>query len=67
MSHLLMMLVLFNKAALSSDSFPSANVITLFQCPLQPGDTECGYYVLKFMKAVVDEGLQVLNNNQFMS
>ncbi|KAI3508798.1 hypothetical protein L1887_23814 [Cichorium endivia] len=32
-------------------------------CPLQPGDTECGYYVLKFMKAVVDEGLQVLNNN----
>ncbi|CAH1419897.1 unnamed protein product [Lactuca virosa] len=33
------------------------------QCPFQPSYTECGYYVLKFMKAVVDEGLEVLNNN----
>ncbi|KAL4571693.1 hypothetical protein LXL04_018456 [Taraxacum kok-saghyz] len=24
---------------------------------------ECGYYVLKFMKAIVDEGLEVLTNN----
>ncbi|CAH1424464.1 unnamed protein product [Lactuca virosa] len=32
------------------------------KCPFQPGYTECGYYVLKFMKAVV-EGLEVLNNN----
>ncbi|CAH1440585.1 unnamed protein product [Lactuca virosa] len=32
-------------------------------CPFQPGYTECGYYVLKFMKEVVDEGLEVLNNN----
>ncbi|KAL4568406.1 hypothetical protein LXL04_024018 [Taraxacum kok-saghyz] len=33
------------------------------KCPIQPGITECGYYVLKFMKAIVDEGLEVLTNN----
>nr|KAJ0196711.1 hypothetical protein LSAT_V11C700369890 [Lactuca sativa] len=27
------------------------------------GYTKCGYYVLKFMKEVVGEGLEVLNNN----
>nr|KAJ0187724.1 hypothetical protein LSAT_V11C900494150 [Lactuca sativa] len=32
------------------------------KCPFQPGYTECRYYVLKFMKAIVDEGLEVLNN-----
>ncbi|KAL4575865.1 hypothetical protein LXL04_011952 [Taraxacum kok-saghyz] len=32
-------------------------------CPVQPGITECGYYILKFMKAIVDEGLEVLTNN----
>ncbi|KAL4585430.1 hypothetical protein LXL04_010051 [Taraxacum kok-saghyz] len=35
----------------------------LTACPVQPGIMECGYYVLKFMKAIVDEGLEVLTNN----
>ncbi|KAL4566981.1 hypothetical protein LXL04_022551 [Taraxacum kok-saghyz] len=33
------------------------------ECPVQLGITECRYYVLKFMKAIVDEGLEVLTNN----
>ncbi|KAL4557600.1 hypothetical protein LXL04_035784 [Taraxacum kok-saghyz] len=33
------------------------------KCPIQLGITKCGYYVLKFMKAIVDEGLEVLTNN----
>ncbi|KAK9057103.1 hypothetical protein SSX86_024470 [Deinandra increscens subsp. villosa] len=33
-------------------------------CPLQPGTTECGYYVLKFMKEVVRQGLVVLEQNK---
>ncbi|KAK9056802.1 hypothetical protein SSX86_024165 [Deinandra increscens subsp. villosa] len=33
-------------------------------CPLQPGTIECGYYVLKFMKEVVRQGLVVLEQNK---
>ncbi|KAL4568640.1 hypothetical protein LXL04_024255 [Taraxacum kok-saghyz] len=33
-----------------------------FQCPRQPGITECGYYVLKFMKEVIQGGVEVLKN-----
>lgn len=29
-------------------------------CPRQPGNTECGYYTLKFMKEIVEEGVEVL-------
>ncbi|KAL4561446.1 hypothetical protein LXL04_033612 [Taraxacum kok-saghyz] len=32
-------------------------------CPRQPGITECGYYVLKFMKEVIHGGVEVLKNN----
>ncbi|KAE8683135.1 hypothetical protein F3Y22_tig00111213pilonHSYRG00118 [Hibiscus syriacus] len=31
-------------------------------CPRQSGGTECGYYVCKFMKEIVENGLQVLVN-----
>ncbi|XP_076919851.1 uncharacterized protein LOC143580804 [Bidens hawaiensis] len=34
-----------------------------FRCPTQPGSTECGYYVLNFMKEIVHEGLQILIDN----
>ncbi|MFS7936831.1 putative Ulp1 protease family catalytic domain, papain-like cysteine peptidase superfamily [Helianthus anomalus] len=27
------------------------------KCPYQTGSTECGYYVLTFMKVVVEEGI----------
>nr|KAJ0209717.1 hypothetical protein LSAT_V11C400170490 [Lactuca sativa] len=29
-------------------------------CPVQPGSTECGYYMLRFMKEIVEEGIKVL-------
>ncbi|MFS8032750.1 hypothetical protein Hanom_Chr17g01561361 [Helianthus anomalus] len=29
----------------------------------QTGGTECGYYVLKFMKEVVEEGIEILVND----
>nr|KAJ0191502.1 hypothetical protein LSAT_V11C800450430 [Lactuca sativa] len=29
-------------------------------CPVQPGSTECGYYTLRFMKEIVEEGIEVL-------
>ncbi|KAI3781281.1 hypothetical protein L2E82_11290 [Cichorium intybus] len=32
-------------------------------CPRQPGNTECGYYTLKFMKEIVEEGVEVLIDN----
>ncbi|CAI9304395.1 unnamed protein product [Lactuca saligna] len=31
-------------------------------CPRQPGGTECGFYMLKFMKEIVEEGVEVLVN-----
>ncbi|KAI3511052.1 hypothetical protein L1887_18194 [Cichorium endivia] len=31
-------------------------------CPLRPGCTECGYYMLKFMKEIVEGGVEVLIN-----
>nr|KAJ0184561.1 hypothetical protein LSAT_V11C900493200 [Lactuca sativa] len=30
------------------------------RCPVQPGSTECGYYMLRFMKEIVEEGIEVL-------
>ncbi|XP_076950674.1 uncharacterized protein LOC143623715 [Bidens hawaiensis] len=30
------------------------------KCPTQPGSTECGYYVLNFMKEIIHEGLDIL-------
>lgn len=32
----------------------------IVQCPVQPGSTECGYYMLRFMKEIVEEGIEVL-------
>nr|KAJ0210598.1 hypothetical protein LSAT_V11C400220980 [Lactuca sativa] len=29
-------------------------------CPVQPGSTECGYYMLRFMKEIVEVGIEVL-------
>ncbi|KAK9049486.1 hypothetical protein SSX86_031545, partial [Deinandra increscens subsp. villosa] len=42
----------------------SGSVADAHRCPLQPGITECGYYVLKFMKEVVRKGLVVLEQNK---
>ncbi|KAJ0677830.1 putative Ulp1 protease family catalytic domain, papain-like cysteine peptidase superfamily [Helianthus annuus] len=33
------------------------------KCPYQTGCTECGYYVLKYMKEVVEEGIEILAND----
>ncbi|KAJ0882581.1 putative papain-like cysteine peptidase superfamily [Helianthus annuus] len=32
-------------------------------CPRQPGSTECGYYVMKFMKEIPYEGVEILDND----
>ncbi|KAK1408357.1 hypothetical protein QVD17_40070 [Tagetes erecta] len=32
----------------------------IIKCPCQPGSTECGYYVMKFMKEIVDKGVEIL-------
>nr|KAJ0213315.1 hypothetical protein LSAT_V11C400212520 [Lactuca sativa] len=29
-------------------------------CPVKPGGTECGYYMLRFMKEIMEEGIEVL-------
>nr|KAJ0213064.1 hypothetical protein LSAT_V11C400169560 [Lactuca sativa] len=29
-------------------------------CPVQPGYTECGYYMLRFIKGILEEGIEVL-------
>ncbi|KAE8654346.1 putative 26S proteasome non-ATPase regulatory subunit 3 [Hibiscus syriacus] len=34
----------------------------LTNCPRQSGGTECGYYVCKFMKEIVENGLELLAN-----
>ncbi|KAJ0771836.1 putative Ulp1 protease family catalytic domain, papain-like cysteine peptidase superfamily [Helianthus annuus] len=33
------------------------------KCSYQTGGTECSYYVLKFMKEVVEEGIEILAND----
>ncbi|KAJ0881838.1 putative Ulp1 protease family catalytic domain, papain-like cysteine peptidase superfamily [Helianthus annuus] len=33
------------------------------RCPRQPGGTECGYYVMKFMKEITYEGVEILESN----
>ncbi|XP_076917260.1 uncharacterized protein LOC143577268 [Bidens hawaiensis] len=33
------------------------------RCPCQPGSAECGYFMLKFMKEIVDEGIEILVND----
>ncbi|MFS7998053.1 putative Ulp1 protease family catalytic domain, papain-like cysteine peptidase superfamily [Helianthus anomalus] len=33
------------------------------RCPRQPGGTECGYYVMKFMKEIAHEGVEILDND----
>nr|KAJ0206795.1 hypothetical protein LSAT_V11C500258130 [Lactuca sativa] len=30
------------------------------RCPVQPGGTESGYYMLRFLKEIVEEGIEVL-------
>ncbi|PWA62802.1 hypothetical protein CTI12_AA361980 [Artemisia annua] len=36
---------------------------TARSCPRQPGCTECGYFVLKFMKEIVKHGVRALEND----
>ncbi|KAJ0613194.1 hypothetical protein HanRHA438_Chr01g0043911 [Helianthus annuus] len=33
------------------------------RCPRQPGGTECDYYVMKFMKELAYEGVEILDND----
>ncbi|KAJ0889487.1 hypothetical protein HanRHA438_Chr09g0413391 [Helianthus annuus] len=33
------------------------------RCPRQPGGTERGYYVMKFMKEIAYEGVEILDND----
>ncbi|KAI7733551.1 hypothetical protein M8C21_005768 [Ambrosia artemisiifolia] len=57
------MLVLFNKAALSSYSFPSANVITLFQMICSC----CFLYVLRRWKLITFSSGDADNSTKFVS
>nr|KAJ0191251.1 hypothetical protein LSAT_V11C800438110 [Lactuca sativa] len=34
--------------------------VKLNRCPVQPGSTECGYYMLRFMNEITEEGIEVL-------
>nr|KAJ0213242.1 hypothetical protein LSAT_V11C400161870 [Lactuca sativa] len=34
--------------------------VKLNWCPVHPGGTKCGYYMLRFMKEIVEEGIEVL-------
>nr|KAJ0212473.1 hypothetical protein LSAT_V11C400191720 [Lactuca sativa] len=34
--------------------------VKLNRCPVQPGSTKCGYYMLRFMKEIVEERIEVL-------
>ncbi|MFS7888860.1 putative papain-like cysteine peptidase superfamily [Helianthus anomalus] len=36
-------------------------------CPYQTGGTECGYFVLKLMKEVVEEGIEILANENVIT
>ncbi|KAJ0888790.1 putative papain-like cysteine peptidase superfamily [Helianthus annuus] len=31
------------------------------RCPRQPGGTECGYYVMEFMKKITYKGVEILD------
>ncbi|CAH1447300.1 unnamed protein product [Lactuca virosa] len=42
---------------------PMKTRIRTEKCPVQPGGTECGYYMLKFIKEIVEEGIEVLVND----
>ncbi|KAA0062901.1 uncharacterized protein E6C27_scaffold683G00040 [Cucumis melo var. makuwa] len=33
------------------------------KCPLQVGSTDCGYYVMKFMREIVNKGSIVISNS----
>ncbi|MFS8017998.1 putative papain-like cysteine peptidase superfamily [Helianthus anomalus] len=33
------------------------------RCPRQPGGIECGYYVMKFMKEIAYERVEILDND----
>nr|KAJ0214907.1 hypothetical protein LSAT_V11C300152640 [Lactuca sativa] len=52
--------------SLSSGNFNMAMVVYATQsgsnkrCLVQPGSTECGYYMFWFMKEIVEEGIEVL-------
>ncbi|MFS8007750.1 putative papain-like cysteine peptidase superfamily [Helianthus anomalus] len=37
--------------------------ITWQKCSRQPGGTECGYYVMKFMKEIAYGGVEILDND----
>ncbi|CAI9300120.1 unnamed protein product [Lactuca saligna] len=41
----------------------SNNRVKLNLCPVQPGSTECGYYMLRFMKEIVEKQIEVLVND----
>ncbi|KAJ0428103.1 putative Ulp1 protease family catalytic domain, papain-like cysteine peptidase superfamily [Helianthus annuus] len=49
-------------AAMALYAIQSVNWVKA-KCPYQTGGTECGYYVLKFMKEVVEEGIEILAND----
>ncbi|CAI9291110.1 unnamed protein product [Lactuca saligna] len=42
-----------------SNKRPKLNWVNV-TCPIQPGSSECGYYMLRFMKEIVKEGIEVL-------
>ncbi|KAM0004061.1 putative papain-like cysteine peptidase superfamily [Helianthus debilis subsp. tardiflorus] len=52
----------YNPGAMALYAIQSVNWVNA-KCPYQTGGTECGYYVLKFMKEVVEEGIEILAND----
>ncbi|PWA40783.1 hypothetical protein CTI12_AA558340 [Artemisia annua] len=50
--------------SLSSEKGLRATKMEPFKkCPRQPGCTECGYFVLKFMREIVKRGVRALEND----
>ncbi|KAA0062002.1 putative alanine--tRNA ligase [Cucumis melo var. makuwa] len=44
------------------DSLRTTSKETTRYCPLQVGSTKCGYYVMKFMREIVNRGSIVISN-----
>ncbi|KAA0040331.1 putative serine/threonine-protein kinase nek2 [Cucumis melo var. makuwa] len=45
------------------EEFVSSRLSETFQCPLQVGSTTCGYYVMKYMREIVNRGSIVISDS----
>ncbi|XP_022022584.1 uncharacterized protein LOC110922633 [Helianthus annuus] len=53
----------YNPGAMAMYASESGANTRVKLCPRQSGGTECGYYVMKFMKEIAYEGVEILDND----